>query len=61
MIRFVKGLNREVALDAARNVFAIVGVFGWMATLTTMQPWMAVPCLTGTCLVWYAFYLRYEL
>lgn len=54
-----KHLNREAAIDSARNVFAVVGVTSSMAYLSTM-PWFWMPfsiaILAGA---WYADYLRH--
>lgn len=52
-------LDREAAIDSARNVFAVLGVGTVLGDFATMRYWMVIPCAAVALGVWYADYLRH--
>ena len=57
---FIKTFDAEIAWMSFRNVFAIIGFFGWMAYLSTMNWYLVIPCIPGTVLVWLFLYMQYQ-
>jgi hypothetical protein len=52
-------LDRDAALDSARNVLAVLGVGTVLGDFATMRFWMAAPCVVIAFGIWYADYLRH--
>ena len=57
--RTLAALDREAALDSARNVFAVLGVGAALAYMGTMPPYLVPVALVLVAGVWYVDYLRH--
>jgi hypothetical protein len=57
--RTLKTLNRDAAVDSARNVFAVLGVGAALAYMGTMPPYLVPVALVLIAGVWYVDYLRH--
>lgn len=60
-VKFFRTLNRDAALDSARNVMAVLGVGTVLANFSTMAWWFIAPGLALLGGTWYGLYLRYDL
>jgi hypothetical protein len=56
---FHRELNREAALDSARNVLAVLGLGTVLADFGTMRLWLLAPCAAMAWLVWFIDYQRH--
>jgi len=54
-----RSLNRDAAVDSARNVLAVLGVGTVLADFGTMRVWLLLPCAVALLGTWYADYLRH--
>lgn len=58
--RSVASIRNDVAWETTRTTFAILGMFGWMGYITTMN-WWQVPCACiGTSFTWLMVYRLYR-
>ena len=58
-ITWGRNLNREAAIDSARNVFAVLGVGTVLGDFSVMRVWMLALCVPLLIAVWFADYLRH--
>ena len=56
----IRSLHREAAWEAARNVFAILGVGATLANIATMRLWMMAPATALVVMTWFGFYKLYD-
>jgi hypothetical protein len=57
--RTLAALDREAAVDSARNVFAVLGAGAALAYMGTMPPYLVPVALVLIAGVWYGDYLRH--
>jgi len=57
---WVRGLQREAALDSVRNVLAVLGVGTLLGDFFTMRWFYVFPALALLGLVWYVDYWRHD-
>jgi hypothetical protein len=58
---FVRKFHREAAWEAARNVFAVLGVGATLANIATMRVWMMAPATALVVMTWLGFYKLYDI
>jgi hypothetical protein len=60
IIAQLRSLDRDAAIDSARNVLMVIGLGVLIGDFATMKAWFTVPAFAILAVVWYADYLRHD-